>query len=168
MEYIINHKRFKKKFNLDELNKYLYKQNRIKQFPQYIKNYYNFFNLYAKENYKLENNNCLCDKKNDILLSQTDRHCVDFVTVVCKNCGLIRALDYFRNEDVYDFYKNFYRTTAMNDKVLQSSPADMFDRQKKDSKFRYDLLCKYKIKPINKLKIVDLGGGVGGVLDQLS
>ena len=46
--------------------------------------------------------------KTDILLSQTDRHCVDFITVVSKNCGLIRAKDYFKSEDVEDFYKNFW------------------------------------------------------------
>ena len=167
MDYIINHKRFKKKFNQDELNKYFYKQNRIKQFPQYLKNYWNFFNFEAKK-YKLVKNNCLCGKKNDILLSQTDRHCVEFVTVVCKNCGLIRARDYFRNEDVEDFYKNIYRTNKYNDMYDRISPADIFNKQKKDSKFKYDLLNKYKIKPINNLKIVDLGGGVGGILDHFN
>jgi hypothetical protein len=166
MDYIINDKRFKKKFNQNQLSKYLYKQNRIVQFPQYLKNYYNFFNLHAKEKYKLVNNDCLCGEKNDILLSQTDRHCVDFVTVVCKNCGLIRAKDYFKSEDVEDFYKNFYRTITLHDKYGQISAADMFDIQKKESKFRFDLINKYKIKPINELKIVDLGGGVGGILDH--
>ena len=166
MDYIINHKRFKKKFNQNQLSKYLYKQNRVVKFPQYSKNYYNFFNLHAKENYKLVNNNCLCGEKKDILLSQTDRHCVDFVTVVCKNCGLIRARDYFKSEDIEDFYKNFYRTITLHDKYRKISAADMFDIQKKESKFRFDLINKYKIKPINELKIVDLGGGVGGILDH--
>jgi hypothetical protein len=166
MDYIINDKRFKKKFNQNQLSKYLYKQNRIVQFPQYSKNYYNFFNLYAKENYKLVKNNCLCGENKDILLSQTDRHCVDFITVVCKNCGLIRARDYFKSEDVEDFYKNFYRTISLHDRYRQMSPADFFDIQKKESKFRYDLINNYKIKPINELKIVDLGGGVGGILDH--
>jgi hypothetical protein len=166
MNYIINHKRFRKKFNQNELIKYLPKENRIIQFPQYSKNYHDFFNTYAKKNYKLINNNCLCGVKNDILLSQTDRHCVDFITVVCKNCGLIRAKDYFRNDHVVDYYKKFYRTSAMNEIYLKKSPADMFNEQKKSSKFRYDLLNKYKIRPLNNMEIVDLGGGAGGVLDH--
>jgi len=58
MDYIINHKRFKKKFTENELNKYLYKKNRVIQFPQFSQNYYNFFNSYAKKNYKLINNEC--------------------------------------------------------------------------------------------------------------
>ena len=104
MNYIINHKRFKKKFNHSELNKYRFNRNRIIHFPQYLKNYYDFFNNTAKTKYKLIDNDCLCGEKNDIFLSQTDRHCVNFVTVVCKNCGLIRAQKYFRDEDVKDFY----------------------------------------------------------------
>lgn len=167
-DFIINHKRFKKKFNQDELTKYLDGKNRIIRFPQYSKNYYNFFNTYAKEKYKLEKNNCLCGDENDTILSLTDRHCVNFITVVCKSCGLIRAKDYFSNEDTKDFYKNFYRTDAYdeNDKTITIS--DVFDTQKIESKFQYDLIESYKIKPLNKLKIVDLGGGIGGVLDHFS
>ena len=166
IDYIINHKRFKKKFNQNELSKYLCEQNRIIQFPQYRKNYYNFFNSFAKEKYKLIKNNCLCGGKNDILLSQTDRHCVDFVTVVCKNCGLIRAQHYFRNEDIKDFYKFFYRTNAYTEHSQEISHEDMFNKKKKESRFQYNLLCKYKIKPINNLKIIDVGGGTGGALDN--
>ena len=93
-DFIINHQRFKKQFNHNKLTEYLPDKNRIIQFPQYSKNYYNFFNTYAKEKYKLIKNNCLCGEENDIILSLTDRHCVNFITVVCKNCGLIRAKDY--------------------------------------------------------------------------
>ena len=168
MDYIINHKRFKKKFTENELNKYLYKKDRVIQFPQFSKNYYNFFNSYAKKNYKLINNECLCGAKDDILLSQTDRHCLEFVTVVCKNCGLIRAKDYFRNQDVEDFYKNYYRTESYGEKYKQISPAEFFEIQKNESKFRFELLDKYKIKPFNSLKIIDLGGGAGGVLDHFN
>ena len=168
MDYIIDHRRFKKKFTKNELNNYLYKKDRIIQFPRFSKNYYNFFNNYAKKNYKLINNSCLCGAKDDILLSQTDRHCVEFVTVVCKNCGLIRAKDYFRNEDIEDFYKNFYRTVSYTENFKQLSPTEFFEAQKKTSRFKYELLDKYKIKSFNNLKIVDVGGGAGGVLEHFS
>lgn len=164
MNFIIEHNRFKKRYNQDELSK-LRENNRVIKFPHISKNYYNFFNSYSKKNYKLIENGCLCEKKDDILLSQTDRHYVDFVTVCCKNCGLIRAQKYFRNEDVEDFYKNFYRTI----KGYKEIPAaEKFDDEKKTSKFKYDLLNENKIKPLNNLKIVDLGGGAGGVLDHFN
>jgi len=166
--YLINHKRFKKRYNQNELNQYLYKKNRIIQFPQYSKNYYKFFSEYARQNYKLIFNKCLCEQENDILLSQTDRHCAEFITVACKSCGLIRAQDYFRKEDVQDFYKNFYRTASYHEVNEKKSPSDIFYEQKKNSRFKYDLLNKYKIKPFYNLKIVDVGGGCGGALDHFN
>ena len=162
MDFIINHSRFKKKFVENELTFFLDKQNRIKRFPQYEKKIFDFFNLYAKKNYKLIENICLCKSRNDILLSLTDRTCLDFVTVVCKNCGLIRAKKYYRDEDVNDFYKNFYR------KVFGEypQPDDFFNKQKIDSKLRFNLLNEYKNQELRNLKIVDIGGGVGGILDH--
>ena len=168
LKYIINHKRFKNKFNDNEIINFSKNKNRISLYPQYERNYYDFFNTYAKNNYKLIYNNCLCGSQNDILLSQTDRHCVNFITVVCKSCGLIRAKNYFRNQDVKDFYQNFYRTNIYSESDFNISPSDKFKEQKKIYKFRFELLDKYKIKPLNNLKIVDIGGGVGGVLDHFN
>ena len=91
MNYIINHKRFKKKYSFDELDKYFHSEKRISKVPQTIKSYYKFFNEYAKKNYKLIPTKCLCDNNDDILLSKSDRHCVEFPTVVCKKCGLMRT-----------------------------------------------------------------------------
>ena len=52
MDYIINHKRFKKKYSFNELDKYLWSEKRISKFPHSIKGYFDFFNGYAKKNYK--------------------------------------------------------------------------------------------------------------------
>lgn len=92
-----------------------------------------FFNSYARHRYKLLKNKCLCGKKNDILLSQTDRHCVDFTTVVCKSCGLIRAKKYFADEDVKDFYKNFYRKNTYHittEQYREKTGQEFFNKQK--------------------------------------
>tara|TARA_Y100000816_G_C26074664_1_gene565573 strand:- start:121 stop:1176 length:1056 start_codon:yes stop_codon:yes gene_type:complete len=168
MEYIVNHNRFKKLFNENEkeLNRYLAKKNRIVKFPQYDKNYFNFFNNYAKKNYVLIANNCLCGSSNDILLSQTDRHCVDFKVVVCKSCGLIRAKNYYRNKDVEDFYSNYYRSESFSDNFKIITPEQLFKNQKKESFYKFNLLNKYKNQELKNLKIIDLGGGAGGALDH--
>ena len=169
MKYLINHKRFKRnQLNEDGLTKYFYKKNRIVQFPQYEKNYYSFFNSFAKKNYKLIKNNCLCGGRNDLILSEVDRHCVNFITVICKNCGLIRANEYFRDEDVKDFYKNFYRTTAYDENYQKKSAAEMFESQKRNAKYKFDLLNRFTPKQINNLRIVDVGGGAGGALDNFN
>ena len=97
------------------------KKTELYSFRNIKKNYYNFFLIpTAKKNYKFVKNDCLCGEKNDVLLSQTDRHCVEFITVVCKNCGLIRAQNYFRDQDVEDFYKNFYRTESYSENFLKN------------------------------------------------
>ena len=84
MDYIINHKRFKKKYSFfNELDKYLWSEKRISKFPHSIKGYFDFFNGYAKKNYTLIPTKCLCDNNDDILLSKSDRHCVEFPAVVC-------------------------------------------------------------------------------------
>jgi len=163
--YIIDNKRYKKKFKIEELDKFIYKETRISKFPQYKKNYYNFFTDYAKKNYQLIDNDCLCKSKNDIILSETDRHCVEFCTVVCKSCGLIRAKEYFRDKDVIDFYQNFYRKENYYEHQKNVSSSDKFYDQKSQFKPKFDLIQKFKRKELKNLKILDLGGGAGGSLD---
>ena len=166
MDFIIDHKRFKKVFHLNELDKYLWSDKRISKFPHYLEKYFQFFNDYAKKNYKLIPNKCLCHHSNDLLLSKTDRHCVEFYTVVCKNCGLIRAKDYFSEKDVKNFYENYYRPGSNFGNISYGSEDldKFFNNQFVNSKFRFDLINKYKKKDIHNLKILDLGGGIGGIL----
>ena len=163
MEFVINHKRFSKTYENEEAKKYSFSKNRIRRFPDYVPGYYNFFTHHAQKNYKLEKIKCICGEENDLILSNTDRHCVKFITVICKNCGLIRAKEYFRDEDVTDFYTNYYR-----DKDFRSGKEkggkEKFDEQFKEKKFQFDLINRYKIYELKKKKIVDLGGAAGGVL----
>ena len=164
MRYIINHPRFKKKYDNNLKISEKLTGSKINKFPIYDKNYFDFFTNYASHNYRLNKNPCLCGIENDILLSETDRHYVNFNIVVCKNCGLIRAEKYFREEDVIDFYKNFYRTVHYSEKYKDEKPEDAFLKQKKGSKFKFDLIKKSSKYDLQNLKIVDLGGGAGGVL----
>ena len=72
----------------------------------------------------------MCGFNEDILLSQTDRHCVNFLTVVCKSCGLIRAKKYYRSDDIIDFYKNHYRSKNYDSSYKEKNPIDFFNEQK--------------------------------------
>lgn len=167
MDYIINHKRFKKIYSFNELDKYPCSEKRISKFPHSSINYFEFFNDYAKKNYTLIPTKCLCDNNDDILLSKSDRHCVEFHTVVCKKCGLIRSKDYFTDENTKDFYKNYYRPgfNSINIGHGGTDPETFFNQQVQESKFRFDLINN-KIKNIHNKKILDLGGGIGGVLNH--
>ena len=161
MDFLIDHKRFKKQFNQKDLIKHLPSKNKIVKFPLYKKDYYNFANNYLKNKNRLTKNICPCSEDNDVLISLTDRNCINFVTVICKSCGLMRVKDYIINKYVIDFYENYYQKFF---NVM--TPNDKFDYEKNNSKHKYDLLNNYKIKPFDKLKIVDLGGGAGGMLDH--
>ena len=78
---LINHKRFKNKKTVI-----------------IAKKYFEFFNKYAKKNYTLVDNNCLCGVNDDEVISMVDRCSVEFKTVICKNCGLVRAPKYFKKD----------------------------------------------------------------------
>lgn len=157
MEYCIDHHRFKKSSKI--INK------KLTKFPYIDNNYNKFFTSYAKKNYKWIDNKCLCGNNNDIFLSEIDRHGIKFKTVVCKSCGLMRAKEYLRNKDVTHFYKKIYRTKNYYKHYHTLEPSKLFNKQVKNTRFAYELLKKYK-KKLTKLKIVDLGGGVGGALNH--
>ena len=168
MDYIINHKRFKKKYSFNELDKYLWSEKRISKFPHSIKGYFDFFNGYAKKNYTLIPTKCLCDNNDDILLSKSDRHCVEFPTVVCKKCGLIRSKDYFTDENIKDFYKNYFRNVTCESKdehIVHEDPQHMYNVQKQEGIKRFKIIEKFGNKTLSKKKVLDLGGGVGGTLE---
>ena len=63
---------------------------------------------------------CLCEGENnkEILVSNFDRHNVSFKTVICTNCGLMRAKNYLNNDALRNFYKYHYRrlTTKLSPK----------------------------------------------------
>jgi len=169
MDYIINHKRFKKKYSFNELDKYPWSEKRISKFPHSIKGYFDFFNGYAKKNYTLIPTKCLCGNNDDILLSKSDRHCVEFHTVVCKKCGLIRAKDYFTDENVQDFYKNYYRKVVHDvdeRNYAHVDPQVLYNNQKEGSRKRVKIIEKFGNKILSKKKVLDLGGGVGGTLEH--
>ena len=170
MDFIINHKRFKKIYSASEIDKKgPWSEKKISKFPHSTKNYFEFFSGYAKENYKLIPTKCLCCNDNDILLSKSDRHGVEFHIVVCKECGLIRAKDYFTDENTKNFYTNYYRpgTNSLNLNYDNIDPETFYNYQVKDSKSKFNLINN-KIKNIRNKKILDLGGGIGGCLEHFN
>lgn len=127
----------------------------------------NFYLNFIVENYNLEITECLCKSSNnssceDIYISLLDRWDIEFPTVICNGCGLIRAKNYFKEKNVIDFYENHYRKLlAMPDDYVE--PEKFFDRQIIEGKRRFNLISKYSEIKHNH-KILDLGGGTGGNL----
>jgi len=163
VRYLINKKKFKKKYlkkDIPKINNFLFK---VFNTPIPAENYFNFFNIYAKDKYTLINNDCICEADNDIILAESDRHAVEFQTVVCCSCGLIRAKKYFTYDNVSDFYSNHYRKLHPEEKE-NLNPEIFFNKQFEKTKDRFQLISKYINKKLENLKIVDVGGGAGGML----
>ena len=169
MKFVLNNKRFKKRFTKKEKTKFSMQKKRISQYPEYLEYYNNLFdNFFTEENNKVIKTNCLCKKIDDIYLSLTDRHCLDFPTVVCKQCGLIRAKYYLKNHDLVNFYDKIYRSDIYNDYPPKETPQTLFLKTEKKTIHIYTLLDQHKTRPFVNLKIVDLGGGTGGALNHFS
>jgi SAM-dependent methyltransferase len=153
LKYLINHSRFKE--NLP------YANSLIKEYPKINDDIFNFFNGLAKDKYKLKKTICLCGSKNDKVLSRIDRNFVKFTTVICVECGLIRAKKYYYKNNVVDFYKNYYRKLYSDE---FTDPKQFYLHQYKSSFYRANLIKKYLFKKFINKRIIDVGGGVGGFL----
>jgi 2-polyprenyl-3-methyl-5-hydroxy-6-metoxy-1,4-benzoquinol methylase len=161
-QFLFKDQRFKREYSESDIKNYDETANRIRRFPHAQKVAFKFFNNYAKNNYKFVETYCLCKKKNnEKIISNTDRNLINFVTVICLECGLIRAKYYPQRRDVIDFYQNHYRNIYSRNLL---DPEVLFFDQYNKSFDQYNLILKYKIKDLKFLKIIDVGGGVGGIL----
>ena len=63
--------------------------------------------------YKLEETNCLCGAKDDVIISETDRYGLPLNTVICRKCGLLRTNPRMDKNSLTEFYINEYRDMYM-------------------------------------------------------
>ncbi len=163
--FLINHKRFKKSLKKEDLKKYPSNTKRIFDFPHASYKYYEFFTDYAKKNYTLEKLDCLCHNNNSVLISNTDRYGVEFKTVICKECGLIRAGEMYSSKDLAHFYENYYRNIS-DDNPGFKDPLEYYNTQALSGKVKFDLIKSHTENINPDMIIVDVGGGTGGVLEN--
>ena len=131
------------------------------KFPHNVESYFQFFNNYAKKNYKWINTFCLCKNNSDVSLSKVDRYGVEYHTVACQMCGLIRGKKYPRDVDVKNFYEFHYRK-IMNANKIAPEPEEYFKNLYKSSRYKTEIIEKYGNLNLKKDSIVlDLGGGIG-------
>ena len=140
-------------------------QNRFHDFPHYDKNYEDFFNGYAKENYKWYKTKCLCGHDCDEKLSTVDRYGIEYHLVICKMCGLIRGEKYLIEKDLNDFYKNHYRNvTSSLPSGIHKKPSNIFNEQVQKSINAFNFIKKHSKSNFDNTIVMDIGGGAGGFL----
>ena len=167
MELLLNHKRFKKILSWENLSNYLPNKKRIFDFPHTSYKYFNFFNFYVKENYEVVSTICICKNQNDTLVSLVDRYGVEFHLVICEECGLVRAKHMLSSKDLVHFYEHYYRHVHDDDEDDFKSPEELYNTQYSSGKIKCDIIRKFYSKEISpETKIVDVGGAVGGILEN--
>ena len=127
--------------------------------------FYLFNKKIAKKKYTYRRTDCLCGNDNDILISSIDRFRCEYELVLCNSCGLIRAKNYWNEDHVSDFYKNYYiNTYSAGGRLL---PKDIYLTQIKNRDRIWNIIeNNVNLKSIKKdFIIADVGGQAGGAMD---
>ena len=159
MEFLIKHSRF---------NKIGWpRENLFYDFPSRDKKYFDFFTNYARKKYTFKLTKCICGAQDDLVISQNDRAGVEFPTVICRGCGLIRAKEYFSDEDAADFYTNHYWRIENNlDEGQTEDPDEVFEHLRVSGIEKSKLIKNFMSFSREKPVVVDIGGRIGGVLNN--
>jgi SAM-dependent methyltransferase len=114
-----------------------------------------------------EKNNCICNKKDSLLISETCRYGLEVHYKLCKFCGLVRQDPILNEESLKLFYNKFYRKLYTG-KNSDDNIKKIFDAQFDSGKKYYDIIKKeleYKNLDIKNYKnVLEIGASCGGIL----
>jgi 2-polyprenyl-3-methyl-5-hydroxy-6-metoxy-1,4-benzoquinol methylase len=112
--------------------------------------------------YRFERASCfVCGKKDFDSLSAKDRYGLPHSVVICKNCGLIQTNPRMSQKSYNNFYKEEYRKLYNGENL---SIEEYFNFQQKRGQKIYQYLTDNLKLRLKKLKILEIGTGVGGIL----
>ena len=150
-------------------------ENAGSKYENLVADYLKLFSQ-KKNEYEWEDTFCICKEfnknftSNDITIGKYDRYCLDFETVMCQNCGHIRAKNYPKSKYLEDFYSAHYRRAMHKDIIdKENYTSIIFNSDKEASVRRHKFIFEnFDIKKKdNELFILDFGGGSGGNLANL-
>lgn len=113
--------------------------------------------------YSFEDVNCaICGSEHSEILAEKDRYGLKCITKICKNCGFVYSSPRMTENSYAEFYDSEYRRLY----VGTETPGEVFF---KDQQFRGERIYKYlQSKGViqnQKLKILEIGCGAGGILE---
>jgi len=117
-----------------------------------------------KENiYVFENIKCpICEIDHSEQLGEKDRYGLFYSTVICKDCGLIYTTPRMTQSSYNKFYNTEYRKLyGGTDKANEL----FFNRQQVKGKKIYDFLLSNGLINSDKLFVLEVGCGAGGILN---
>ena len=113
---------------------------------------------------KWENNKCRCSYKEDLVLSMRDRRGFKVRTVLCMNCGLIRADPRISEETVDIFYEKYYRNLVplVHNEIGENLISATYNKEKKHGKKVLEFIKRNTL--LKNGLTFDFGAGTGGML----
>ena len=120
------------------------------------------FDDFQRSNYRSEPIKCLCGRANAYAISNVDREGWQYELELCRNCGLIKAARHWDEESLNDYYSNWYRKLY----GWEEDPDKFYKAQQEHSLRVYDFLSEFTRKIDRPYVVFDVGGAVGGVMDE--
>jgi 2-polyprenyl-3-methyl-5-hydroxy-6-metoxy-1,4-benzoquinol methylase len=114
-----------------------------------------------------EKNNCICNKKDSLLISETCRYGLEVHYKLCKFCGLVRQDPILNESSLKLFYKKFYRKLYTG-KNNTDNIKKIFNAQFESGKKYYQIITKELKKKNLNIKnyknVLEIGSSCGGIL----
>ena len=110
--------------------------------------------------YEFEDKDCICGSNFSQIIASRDKFGLKVNTIICSNCGLIRANPRFTEDSYSKFYKNQYRKLYTG-KESEEHIDKIFQSQYKTGKEYYNFI---KNSEVNINTVLDVGCSCGGVI----
>ncbi len=112
-------------------------------------------------------NDCICNKDQSILISETCRYGLNVNFKLCKYCGIVRQDPILSESSLQIFYKDFYRTLYTGENS-EENVKKIFNAQVDSGKKYYEvlelILEKNNKKISNYKNVLEIGSSAGGIL----
>ena len=125
----------------------------------------NDFEVYQDTYYKKVKIKCVCGSEDSYQISSRCREGFYFPLSICKSCGLIKAMEYWDENSVNDYYSNWYRKIYDSEESTESDTERFYQGQAEHSKQVKKYLSEFTDKLNQPYTIFDSGGAAGGVMD---
>lgn len=115
----------------------------------------------------LERNCTICDSKDFVLLSESDRYGFDLKKQICQSCGLVQTMPSLKPEFLDKFYSQYYRRLYTK-RIHVNYDALIEEQTAKGHRFREYFVQQELSDVLPNLAIIEIGCSSSGILAALA